>query len=217
MKSTPSIKLVAFDMEGCLTADPTVWEIMHRKLGTWESHGSPYWERFKAGEFHYDVFARMDVAVWEGVPVGLLQEAVGEVALMPGCAGLLTALRDAGTRVAIISAGLHCVAERFREFGVERIFANRVVSSDGHLTGGLDLLMPHDDKGSVLAALAEELGIARDEIAAVGDSSSDIAMFRESRIGVAFRPFHKNVGDAATHVVEDSDLSLLSDVLLGDD
>jgi phosphoserine phosphatase len=215
--TSPRIKLVAFDMEGCLTADPTVWEIMHNKLGTWESHGSPYWERFKAGEFHYDAFARMDVAVWQGAPVGLLAEAVGDVALMPGCVNLLTALRDAGVHVAIISAGLHCVAERFREFGVERIFANRVVVADGHLTGGLDLLMPHDDKGTVLRGLAEELGVTRDEIASVGDSSSDTAMFRESRIGIAFRPFHPDVADAATHVVEEPDLSLLSGILLGND
>ena len=48
------IKLVAFDMEGCLTDDPTVWEIMHRKLNTWESHGDPYWRRYRAGEFGYD-------------------------------------------------------------------------------------------------------------------------------------------------------------------
>ncbi len=43
------LRLVAFDMEGTLTCDPTVWELMHRRLGTWESHGLPYWERDAAG------------------------------------------------------------------------------------------------------------------------------------------------------------------------
>ena len=88
------IKLVAFDMEGCLTADPTVWEIMHRKLGTWESHGHPYWKRYLAGEFGYDAFARMDVAVWQGAALSLLHEAAEEVPLMPGCAELLDALHE---------------------------------------------------------------------------------------------------------------------------
>ncbi len=43
------ISLVVFDMEGALTRDPTLWELMHVKNGSWESHGQPYWDEFKAG------------------------------------------------------------------------------------------------------------------------------------------------------------------------
>jgi phosphoserine phosphatase len=217
MSRQAKLRLVAFDMEGCLTADPTVWELMHRSLGTWDSHGAPYWERYKAGEFDYDSFARMDVAVWKDAPHDALLAAAGSVALMPGCADLLTALRRAGVHVAVISNGLHCVADRFREaFGVEHIFANGVGTRDDRLTGELDLRMAYDDKGTVLAGLARTLGVSREETAAVGDSSSDIAMFREARLGIAFRPFHEAVADAATHVVKESDLGLLSDILFND-
>ena len=54
--SDDAIKLVAFDMDGCLAADPTVWELVHRRLGTWDSHGRPYWQRFLAGGLDYDEF-----------------------------------------------------------------------------------------------------------------------------------------------------------------
>ena len=60
------LRLVAFDMEGCLTDDPTVWEIMHRRLGTWDSHGRPYWDSYRRNELGYDEFARMDEAGWRG-------------------------------------------------------------------------------------------------------------------------------------------------------
>ncbi len=60
-------------------------------------------------------------------------------------------------------------------------------------------------------------GVTRDEIASVGESSSDVAMFAQSRIGIAFRPFHQDVADAATHVVEYPDLSRLSGMLLRND
>ncbi len=211
----PKIRLVAFDMEGCLTADPTVWEIMHRRLGTWASHGEPYWQRYLAGEFPYDEFARMDVAVWSGARHSDLIEAAGDVALMPGCAEILAQLHGDGVRTAVISNGLKCVADRFRdEHGVEFIHANEVETDDGLLSGGIRILIPYEDKGGVLRGLAERLGLHRGEIASVGDSRSDIAMFEASRISVAFNPVNREVAAAATHVLRD-DLSPLLDILRG--
>jgi len=210
------IDLVAFDMEGCLTADPTVWEIMHRKLGTWESHGLVYWNRYQAGGIEYDDFARMDVAVWKGSPLSLLLEAVEEVPLMTGCEELFGALSEAGISVAVITNGLACVAERFaRMFKVEHIFANRVVSDGDRLTGEVDIRVPYHGKGEVLSALAAQLGIEQRKIAAVGDSTSDIAMFESARVGVAFRPSHPRVAEAATHVVPDGDLRAVLPMILG--
>jgi phosphoserine phosphatase len=209
------IKLVAFDMEGVLTDDPTVWEIMHRKLGTWESLGEPYWDRYRAGEFDYDTFARMDVAAWGGAPAALLGQAASEVRLMAGCAELMGSLNEAGVCVAVISNGLLCVAERFREeFDVEHVCGNRAEARDGKLTGEIDIRVPYEDKGEVLRSLAAGLGLERSEIAAVGDSTSDIGMFREAAIGVAFCSSHPGVENAATHTIRDRDLRPLVDILV---
>jgi len=211
----PRIKLAVFDMEGCLTDDPTVWEIMHRKLDTWDSHGQPYWDRYRAGELEYDTFARMDVAVWRGASLDLLHAAAQEVPLMPGCAELMNALSGAGVRVAVISNGLHCVADRFGdEFGVEHIHANRVETCDGRLTGEIDIRVPYEHKGRVLRELAGRLGVSRNEIAAGGDSASDIEMFREAAVSIAFRPSHLSVSAAATHTVDDKGLGSLAGVLI---
>ena len=210
-------RLVAFDMEGTLTADPTLWEIMHRKLGTWESHGLRYWESFCAGELPYDEFAAMDVAVWKGAPEGLLAEAAGEVALMPGCAELLAGLRQRGAAAIIISNGLACLAERFaREHGVARVFANRHHARGGALTGGLDILVPYESKGEALARAMEELGVSAKETAAVGDGGSDAAMFAVAGLGVAFRPSDPRALEYADHVVEDGDLGEVARILLGE-
>lgn len=210
------IKLIAFDMEGCLTADPTVWEIMHRKLGTWESHGQPYWKRYQAGEFSYDAFARMDAAVWQGAPVSLLREAAAEVPLMPGCEEALSELRARHVSVAIITNGLLCVARRFaKERGVERIYANEIRVKDDALTGDIEIKVPYHAKGNLLRTLANEFGLERDQIASVGDSVSDIAMFRESRISIAFNPYDTAVIAAATHHIPNHDLRPILDILRG--
>lgn len=208
------IRLVAFDMEGCLTADPTVWELMHRKWGTWHSHGEPYWRRFQAGEFGYDAFARMDVAVWAGAPEALLVQAACEVPLMPGCAEVLQTLAARGVGAAVISNGLDCVARRFREeFGVRHVCANRAQARDGVLTGRLALRVPYGAKGAVLEGLMGRLGLTREEVAAVGDGAQDVAMFRCARIAVAFRSRDPAVLAAATHHLPDADLRPLLDIL----
>ncbi len=210
-----AIKLVAFDMEGCLTDEPTVWEIMHRRLGTWDSHGQPYWDRYRAGEFDYDTFARMDVAAWAGAAADELRAAARAVALMPGCRELMEGLAAAGVRVAVISNGLVEVAGRFREqFGVEHIFANRVVCCDGRLTGEIEIRVPYGEKGAILRRLARATGLRPAEVAAVGDSASDVAMFAESRIGIAFRPSDPVVSAAATHTVLEKDLRELLPLLV---
>jgi len=215
VRNQARIRLVAFDMEGCLTDDPTVWEVMHRKLGTWESHGQPYWERYRAGEFGYDEFARMDVAVWKGAPARLLDAAAEEVSFMPGCRELLAALHSAGVTTAIITNGLMCVAQRFRDgLDVRHIYANHLGEDGGALTGQINIEVPYDAKGDVLRNLAAQLGVTTAEIAAVGDSPSDVAMFRAARVGIAFRPSAQAVADAAGHVVVQKDLRLLARLLL---
>ncbi len=211
----PAVQLVAFDMEGCLTDDPTVWEIMHRRQGTWESHGQPYWDRYRVGELDYDTFARMDVAAWAGAPAEALDGAARAVALMPGCRELMDGLGSAGVRVAVISNGLVEVAGRFREeFGIEHIFANRVVTRDGRLTGEIEIRVPYGEKGAVLRRLAHAMGLRPAEVAAVGDSVSDIAMFEQSRVGIAFRPSDAAVSAAATHTVRTKDLRQLLPLLI---
>jgi phosphoserine phosphatase len=214
--SASPVKLVAFDMEGCLTADPTVWELMHRQLGTWQSHGLPYWHRYLAGGLHYDEFARMDVAVWRGAPEAVLREAARQVPLMPGCAEALRELRRAGLRLALISNGLTCVAEQFqRDFGFTHVFANTALSRDGTLTGELDLSVPYEHKGLVLARIAAELGLGRDEIASVGDSAADVAMFAGSAVSIAVQPRDPAVAASATHVIADHNLLQVVSIVLG--
>ncbi len=204
------LKLAVFDMEGTLTASPTVWEIMHLKVGTWESHGQPYWHEFRAGRIDYDRFARMDVAAWEGAAERLLDEAVGEVPLMPGCEELLRALCARGIPCAIISNGLERLGLRLaREHGIAHVLANREQVQGGRLTGGLDLLVPYAGKERAMCDLAASLGIGIENVLAVGDGVADVGMFKRAGSSVAFMPENDAVAAQARHVVREPDLRRL--------
>ena len=201
------IQLIVFDMEGTLTTDPTLWELMHLKTGTWESHGQPYWEQFKAGAFGYDAFARMDVATWNNAPVALLDEAVEEVSLMDGCSDLMAHLAARGIKSAIVSNGLERLGLRLAGvFGMDRVAANREETSDGHLTGQLDVLVPFEEKADAMVRIAAELGIVPENVMAVGDGIADVAMFRAAGTSVAFLPENETVAAEADYVVRMPDL-----------
>lgn len=202
-----ALKLAVFDMEGTLTTNPTVWEIMHLKVGTWESHGQPYWHDFRAGKIDYDNFARMDVATWKGAPERLLDEAVGEVPLMPGCAELLDELCARGVACAIISNGLERLGLRLAgEHGIAHVLANREHVEGGRLTGGLDLLVPYAAKAQTMCDLAARLCISMENVLAVGDGVADVGMFRRAGMSVAFMPENDSVASQARHVVREPDL-----------
>lgn len=65
----------------------------------------------------------------------------------------------------------------------------------------LELIHPSVNKGAALAALAERLGVKREEVMAVGDSLNDIEMIRYAGIGVAMgnaRSEVKEIADAVT-------------------
>lgn len=215
MGARHALRLVVFDMEGTLTAAPTVWELMHREIGTWESHGLKYWQQYCAGEIAYDAFARMDVAVWRGAPVAALDRAVKGVPLMEGCAQLLNALHSHGVRTAIVSNGLLRMADRLvSEQGVSTAMANRAHVRDGALTGELDILVPYEAKGHVTRRLMDAFGVGPTDTAAVGDSRADAAMFAEVGLGVAFCPSDPLAAPEADHVVATPDLCELLPLLL---
>lgn len=212
--STNGIDLVVFDMEGTLTASPTVWELMHVKVGTWRSHGLPYWEQYKAGTLSYDEFARMDTATWRGAPVELLDRAVEEVPLMAGCRELLAHLAERGIRTAIVSNGLERLGLRLaREFGVARVLANRELLDDGRLTGELELVVPFAEKGEMLSRIAGEMDIPARRVVAVGDGPADIGMFERAGSSIAFLPSSREVAARAKHVIAQPDLRLLIPLL----
>jgi Cof subfamily protein (haloacid dehalogenase superfamily) len=64
----------------------------------------------------------------------------------------------------------------------------------------LEILPPHIDTGFALSKVAEALGIAQEEVLAIGDSMNDEAMIRWAGIGVAMLNADERIKDIATLV-----------------
>jgi Cof subfamily protein (haloacid dehalogenase superfamily) len=66
----------------------------------------------------------------------------------------------------------------------------------------LEFMHPLANKGSALAKVAEHLGVAREEVIAVGDGHNDTAMIEWAGLGVAVANAHAEVKAAADYVCE---------------
>jgi Cof subfamily protein (haloacid dehalogenase superfamily) len=95
------------------------------------------------------------------------------------------------------------VAERFvpGSEGRARISINRPTNSAHYVI----CTHPDAEKSRALSTVLEDLGIAPEETIAMGDSESDIAMFRMAGLGIAMRNSPDEVKREALHVAPSND------------
>jgi phosphoserine phosphatase len=100
---------------------------------------------------------------------------------------------------------------------VDYVMANDVdVDGYGHLNGGGVVRVPLREKGQVVAAIQEDLGVGIGGTAAVGDTPVDVTMFSRARISIAFNPRDDATARAAAHVVRSRDLRSVLPLVLED-
>ena len=186
--------LIAFDLEGTLVKSKSSWVELHKKFGTWDK-GKEYAERFFAGEFDYATWAKLDASLWKGRTREEVMEWANAVEYFEGVEELFQFLRQKGFKIAIISGGLKCLAERVgRELKADFVYANELVfDEEGKITGEVLPWVDFRNKGDILLELKEKL---KPKLTiAVGDGHNDIAMFKAADVSIAINPHEGVEGD----------------------
>ncbi|WP_297508958.1 HAD-IB family phosphatase [Thermococcus sp.] len=188
------VRLIAFDLEGTLVKSVSSWVELHKKFGTWEK-GKEYAELFFSDEIDYVTWAELDASLWKGHTREEVMEWAESVEYLDYAPELIAFLKENDFRIAILSSGLKCLAERIgRELGVDYVYANELVFDEkGVITGGVNPLVDFKSKGTILRELKDKL---RPEITvAVGDGYNDLSMFREADVSIAINPHEGVEGD----------------------
>ena len=192
------VRLVAFDLEGTLVKSVSGWVELHKRFGTWVK-GREYAEMFFRGEIDYPTWADLDASLWRGHTRNEIMEWVESVEYMRGAFELVKFLKENDFRIAILSSGLMCLAEKVgKELGADYVFANELEFDEwGRITGKVRSHVDFQGKGRILRELKERL---KPELTiAVGDGYNDLPMFREADVSIAINPHEGVEGD---HVVE---------------
>lgn len=201
------IKLVIFDLDDTLTTGATIWELIHRQMGTWESHGIGYWRNFVKGAFGYNAFIRKDVSCWRGLPLSEVKKAIAKIRYVPHIKKTMGVLKKKGIKIALISSGLELLAASVsKKFGIDHVHANTLEMRNGKLTGKVNLMVPGLGKGRVARYLRKKLNLKKSETMAVGDSRFDIPIFREVGKSVSFTDAGREVKKHASHIIPKNNL-----------
>jgi phosphoserine phosphatase len=210
-------RAVVFDLDGTLTREANSWAAVQRRLGPeLEQRARNRWARYLAGTVSRHEFIVEQVADLRGRSATLLDEVVAEVEYHEGVAAACEALRAAGVRLAIVSAGLAVLTERVAaDLDVELHRANAIHVAEGLFTGKAEVAVPPGGKGPVFHETVAALGVDPRDVVAVGDSPGDVDMFRAAGLGVAFCPVTAETAAAADVVIDVPDMRRLVPLVLG--
>ena len=115
-------------------------------------------------------------------------------------------------RLGFAPTGVGIISDRERAPAVHRAIASR----HGEATHLLDFptvtvaVAPEANKGHALALLAEDLGVRREEVVAVGDSVNDAPMLAWAGLGVAISHADRYAREAADLILEEGEERLVA-------
>jgi phosphoserine phosphatase len=181
--------LIAFDFDGTLS-DSEMTVLLGGEQGVADEMAD-ITERAMNDELSYAESLRSRAELLRGLSEREAERAFGRVALRPGAAAVIDALRDAGHTVAVLTGGFERgVARALGDAGtdVDAVVANRLPTRDGTLTGDVEGPLIEGTKDEALAALADEVGVGMADTVAVGDGANDLPMLEVAGLAVGYEP-----------------------------
>ncbi len=181
--------LVAFDFDGTLS-DSEMTVLLGSQNGTAEDMAD-ITERAMNNEIEYAESLRQRCALLEDLPDEQAQAAFDEVALRPGAAEVIEALRNAGVYVAILTGGFERGVEAALEtegVEVDAIVANRLPVEADKLTGEVRGPLISGTKDDAMEVVTAVTGEDRDTTVAVGDGANDLPMLEVANLAIGFDP-----------------------------
>jgi len=158
-------------------------------------------ERAMQGKIDFKSALRERVALLSGLDEDAIRQCLAErVVPNPGAATLVRTMRVGGATTLLVSGGFVSFAEPISKMiGFNRYRANRLLFDGGLLSGEVeDPIVDAEAKKVALVDARDELGLAPQDVLAIGDGANDRLMVEEAGLGVAYRakPALAEVADA---------------------
>lgn len=196
-------KLALFDMDSTLIEQEVIVELA-KKAGIGEKVNA-ITEAAMRGEMDFSESFTQRVALLQGLSTAVLDDIIRDnISFSLGAKRLITALKNAGFHVVLVSGGFSYFAEYVQKvLGIDEIYANDLDIANGMLTGKITSpIVDGKRKAEILQEVATRLSIDLSETVAVGDGANDLPMLGLADIGVAYRakPIVQAQADYAVNV-----------------
>ena len=196
-------KLALFDMDSTLIEQEVIVELA-KKAGIGEQVDT-ITESAMRGEIDFAQSFTRRVALLKGLSSEVLEDIVANhITFSPGAKRLISALKNHGYYVVLVSGGFNYFAEYVKNsLGMDESYANDLDIVDNLVTGEItSAIVDGKRKAEILQAVAQRLSIKLSETVAVGDGANDLPMLGLADIGIAYRakPIVRDQADYAVTV-----------------
>ncbi|WP_299047883.1 phosphoserine phosphatase SerB [uncultured Tateyamaria sp.] len=140
------------------------------------------------GELDFEAAIRERVGLLKNLPESVIGDVLAtRITMMPGGATLLATMKAHGAYAALVSGGFTAFTSAVAaHLGFDENRANTLLASDGVLTGEVGMpILGQQAKVDALVEITTRLGIAVEDVLAVGDGANDLGMLGRAGIGVA--------------------------------
>ena len=206
-------KLALFDMDSTLIEQEVIVELA-KKAGIGEQVDT-ITESAMRGEIDFAQSFTRRVALLKGLSSEVLEDIIANhITFSPGAKRLISALKNHGYYVVLVSGGFNYFAEYVKNsLGMDESYANDLDIVDNLVTGEItSAIVDGKRKAEILQAVAQRLGIKLSETVAVGDGANDLPMLGLADIGIAYRA-KPIVRDQADYAVTVAGLDVVMTVL----
>jgi phosphoserine phosphatase len=179
-------KFVAFDLDGTLIPGTSVSAELGRLMGR-EQELRVLEHRYSCGEISNQEVANLTAKAFEGAHLDIVERYLQACPIVAGLASTLEMLKRQGVRTAVATITWSFAAAFFaRKYGID-FHCGTVMSSEGRvLLGNVEKHFDEHDKARFVIDLCSRLEITLDSVVAVGDARSDIPLFRQVGLAIAF-------------------------------
>ncbi len=192
-------KVIVFDMDSTIV-DGEIIDEMATLAGVGKKVAA-ITEKGMRGEIDFSESLRTRVSLLKGLRIKSLESIANTIRLTKGSEELLSALKEMGFKVALISGGFTYFTDILKiRLGFDYTFGNALEIRHGKLTGRVKgKIIDARRKAKIMDEICRKEGITRDEVVAVGDGSNDRIMLANAGLGIAFnaKEILKKVADGA--------------------
>jgi len=179
-------KVIIFDMDSTIVDGEIIDEMA--KLAGAGKEVARITERGMKGKINYTQSLRARVSLMKGLAIRSLEPLVQTVKLTQGSEELISALKEMGFKVGLISGGFSYFTDILKKkLGFDYAFGNELEVRKGRLTGRIKgRIIDAQRKAQIMDEICRREGVTREEVVAVGDGSNDRIMVANAGLGIAF-------------------------------
>lgn len=197
--------VVVFDLDGTLLRGTTVLRLLAEWLGRAEEIAGL--ERaFHAHEISNSVVADTSAGWFAGQSTAEVWRVLTDGPWIDGMAETFRALDAAGVSLLLGTITWRFAAEMLRErYGFTAVCGTEMQMSDGVLSGTVSRYFDEHDKVRFVEGWCAQNGFSMSQVAAVGDSRSDVPLFHRTGMSIALNAT-SDARAAAAQVLDTEDL-----------